>query len=116
MNVNSSIMALKDETGLPVAPDIYEGSETKWITFVYEDERPVLSGDNAVLADRVYLQVQLWTPKDFNYMSLKEQIRDYLEEIEDCTVTSIRSFVNYYTTTEKKMRQTIFNVEITQWR
>ena len=39
MNVNGLIMTLQNTVNYPVAPDLYEGKEDKYITFTYEDER-----------------------------------------------------------------------------
>ena len=41
MNVNPFLMRLEDVTGLPVVPDLYEGDSKSYITFTYEDERPI---------------------------------------------------------------------------
>jgi len=112
MNVNPLIMALKDITKLPVVPDIYEGTSDKWITFTYQDERPVFFGDNEVLDDTAYISVNLFTPKDFNYMALKETIKTYLETIG--IVTNCESYV--YMENQIPIRQTIFEVTITKDR
>lgn len=112
MNVNPLIMALKDITKLPVVPDIYEGTSDKWITFTYQDERPVFFGDNEVLDDTAYISVNLFTPKDFNYMALKETIKTYLETIG--IVTNCESYV--YMENQIPVRQTIFEVTITKDR
>ena len=112
MNVNPLLMALKDITKLPVVPDIYEGSSDKWITFTYQDERPVFFGDNEVLDDTAYISVNLFTPKDFNYMPLKGDIKTYLESIG--IVTNCESYV--YTENQIPIRQTIFEVTITKDR
>lgn len=112
MNVNPLIMALKDITKLSVVPDIYEGTSDKWITFTYQDERPVFFGDNEVLDDTAYISVNLFTPKDFNYMALKETIKTYLETIG--IVTNCESYV--YLENQIPVRQTIFEVTITKDR
>ena len=112
MNVNSLILGLKTETKLPVVPDIYEGKSDKYITFTYNDERPVFFGDNKVLNDTAYISVNLFTPKDYNYMTLKKVIKDYLESVG--IVTNCDSYV--YTENQIPIRQTIFNVEITKER
>ena len=112
MNVNPLIMALKDITKLPVVPDIYEGTSEKWITFTYQDERPVFFGDDEVLDDTAYISVNLFTPKDFNYMAVKETIKTYLETIG--IVTNCESYV--YMENQIPIRQTIFEVTITKDR
>ena len=112
MNVNPLLMELKNVTGLPVVPDIYEGSGDKWITFTYQDERPVFFGDNTVLDDTAYISVNLFTPKNYNYMATKEAIKTYLESIG--IVTNCESYV--YLENQIPIRQTIFEVTITKER
>ena len=112
MNVNPLMKKLEDVTKLPVVPDLYEGIEKKYITFTYEDERPIGFGDDVVLADTAYMQVNLFTPKNFNYMTLKTQIRDYLESIGVLTDTLSR----VYQENNEQIRQTTFTVEISEER
>lgn len=112
MNVNPLIMELKTVTKLPVVPDIYEGTEDKYITFTYQDERPAFFGDNDVLNDIAYISVSLFTPKSYNYMSLKEDIKEYLESIG--ILTNCESYC--YTENQIPIRQTIFEVQITKER
>ena len=112
MNVNPLMQGLETVTGLPVVPDLYEGSEKKYITYTYEDESPIGFGDDEVLADTAYMQVNLFTPKDFNYMSLKHSIRDYLESLGCLTSTLSR----VYQENNEQIRQTTFTVEISKER
>lgn len=112
MNVNPLLMELKNITGLPVVPDLYEGESDKWIAFTYHDERPVFFGDNKVLDDTAYIIISLYTPKSFNYMSLKHDIKTYLETIG--IVTNCESYV--YLENQIPIRQTLFEVHITQER
>lgn len=112
MNVNPLLMELKNITNLPVVPDLYEGASDKWITFTYQDERPSYFGDNDVLDDIAYISVNLFTPKSFNYMSLKNDIKTYLESIG--IVTNCESYV--YMENQIPVRQTIFEVQITKER
>lgn len=112
MNVNPLIMELERITGLPVVPDLYKGESDKWITFTYQDERPVYFGDNVPLDDTAYISVNLFTPKTFNYLELKEQIKEYLESIG--IVTNCESYV--YLENQIPVRQSVFEVTITQER
>lgn len=115
MNLNELLKTLLSATGLQVEQDIYTGESDKYIIFVYADETPEAHADNRVTDDTAYLQIQLITPKEFNYFALKKKIRDLLEEA-DFFVTSIRSFLGdvYYGT--KKTRQTVFEVTYTEHR
>ena len=112
MNINSLMMELKSLTKLPVVPDLYEGSGDKWITFTYQDERPEYFGDNDILADVAYISVNLFTPANYNYMSLKEDIKTYLESIG--VLTNCESYV--YTENQIPIRQTMFEVQIPKER
>lgn len=116
MNVNSILIKkLGDATKLPVAPDEYDGSKTEYITFTYTDEQPVFWGNNKVIADTAYLQIQLVTPKTYNYLKMKHIIRDTLEE-NDFIVSSIRSFLGDAIQGTEKIRQTIFECSYTEER
>lgn len=46
MNVNELIVAAGTAIGYPVEQDIYEGTSEKSITFIYEEERDSLVGDD----------------------------------------------------------------------
>ena len=115
MNLNELLKKLLGATGLPVKQDEYMGESDKYIIFVYEDEHPAEHGDNDVTADTVYIQIQLVTPKEFDYFELKRKIRDLLEGA-DFLVTSIRSFLGDVAIGTEKTRQTIFHTEYTQGR
>lgn len=115
MNLNELLIKLLSATGLPVEQDEYDGKSEKYIVFIYEDERPEAHGDNKVTADTAYLQIQLITPKKFNYFELKKQIRTLLEGA-DFSVSSVRSFLGDIYQGTEKTRQTVFEVEYTQGR
>lgn len=115
MELNKMLIGLLQSTGLSVEQDEYDGKEEKYIIFSYEDEGPAAHGDNHVTADTAFLQVQLITPKEFNYFSLKHEIRSLLEAADFC-VTSIRSFLGSVHVGTEKVRQTVFQVEYTEGR
>lgn len=116
MELNEKLInLLKNGTGLPVEQDEYDGKENKYIVFIYEDERPSGHADNKPYADTVYLQVQLITPKNYNYFYLKRKIRNLLEGT-DFFVTSTRSFLGSVYVGTEKIRQTVFKVEYTEGR
>lgn len=112
MNLNGKLKDLLEATGLPVEQDEYTGVEDKYITFTYEDERPETYADNKVTNDTAYLQIQMVTPKGFNYFGLKKKIRDLLEEA-DFSVVSTRSFLGDVYQGTEKTRQTVFEVSYT---
>lgn len=116
MKVNKLIKdILGTATGLPVVQDEYVGDKTEYITFTYLDERPVEFGDDRPIIDTVYLQIQLITPKSYNYLNTKELIKATLEE-NDFIVTSIRSFLGSEIYGTEKIRQTIFECSYTEPR
>lgn len=112
MNLNSKLKSLLGVTGLPVEQDEYTGKRAAYIIFVYEDERPESHADNKVTNDTAYLQIQLITPKEYNYFPLKHRIRDLLEGA-DFSVLSIRSFLGDVYQGTEKTRQTVFEVSYT---
>lgn len=115
MELNEMIKRLLSVTQLPVEQDEYTGKESAYIIFLYEDEKPVYFGDNKAVADTVYLQIQLVTPKDFNYFKFKKQIRRLLEDA-DFIVTSTRTLLGSVYLGTEKTRQIIFTAEYTQTR
>ena len=112
MNIDNLIKETLSFTDLEIEQDEYTGDEDRYIIYVYEDEAPESFGDNRVTADTVYLQIQLITPKDFEYNSLKNRIRDALRAA-DFYVTSIRSFLGSVYVGTEKIRQTVFEVNYT---
>ena len=115
MNCNKKIIDALASTGLPVVQDEYEGTAKKYIVFIYTDEVPALWGDDDVLADTVFIQLQLITPKDFNYFSLKHQVRDLLEQA-GFLVTSTQSWLGDIYNGTEKVRQTIFEIQLSETR
>lgn len=115
MNCNSKIINALTATGLPVEQDEYEGTAKKYIVFIYTDEVPALWGDDGVLADTVFIQLQLITPKDFNYFALKHQIRDLLEA-DGFLVTSTQTMLGDIYNGTDKVRQTIFEIQYSDTR
>lgn len=110
MTLNERIESLLgNATGFPVAQDQYDGKSEIYIIYTYEDERPALHGDNEVLADETDIQIQLFSPKNYNYFETKKTIRNTLEKA-GFIVSSIRSFLGDSYTGTEKTRQTIFSV------
>ena len=115
MNCNNLIITTLTATGLPVVQDEYTGKDDKYIVFIYTDEIPVLWSDNRVDADTVFLQIQLITPKNYNYFTLKHQIRDLLEGAGFLVTSTLSMLGDEYNGTEK-VRQTIFEVQYSDTR
>lgn len=91
MDLTDILMPLESVTGIPVYQDMCPDEDAdRYITCVYQDERPALCGNNKVLADQCDIYVNLYTPRNFDYFRVKEKIRDYLEE-KEFAITSISS-------------------------
>lgn len=75
MNLNPLVLELNRVTGYPVVPDLYEGSEDKWIVFTYVDERGELYGDDKELCTTVKMYISFYCPLNHNYMSDKKLIK-----------------------------------------
>ena len=115
MNLNGKIKELEGKTGYPVEADIYTGAADKYITFTYEDERPVYAGNNRALADEAYLQISFFCPSNFNYFETKHLIRDHLEDLG--FKVSIRSWLEDDLNQEtNKIRRVLFEARYTETR
>ena len=95
MDVNEIITGLKKITGYPVAESLYSGHDKKYITFVFQDERPFECADNKVLSDKVNIYVHLYVPRNYKYTADKNKIRNYLEE-NDFLVESVTPALENY--------------------
>lgn len=115
MNCNQLLIETLAPTELPVVQDEYTGKSDKYIVFIYTDEVPVLWSDNGVDADMAYIQLQLITPKNFNYFAYKHQIRDLLEGA-GFIVTSTQSMLGDEYNGTAKVRQTVFEITYTESR
>jgi hypothetical protein len=56
----------------------YSGTSETYVTFNYEDDRATHYEDNEPKIDTAFLQIHLFCPADFNYNTLKKQIRSKL--------------------------------------
>lgn len=112
MNVNPFFEDFEKHIGLEVEQDEYTGKQDKYFVFQYEDERPVLFGDNRPLEDTYYIQLRLYTPKKFNYFELKKRTSDYFESI-GFSISSKFSFLEEVTVNGTKMRCTVFHMNYT---
>lgn len=110
MRLNHKFEDFEKEIGIEVEQDEYTGEQDKYFVFQYEDERPSLFGDNKPLADTCYLQLRLYTPKEFNYFDLKHKTRDFFEA-SGFYISSIFTFLENVTVNGTKMRCTVFKLE-----
>lgn len=115
MDLTEKLMKIEDITDIPVYQDFCTDEKAeKYITYIYQDERPVLCGNNSVLADKCDIYVNLYTPPEFDYFAIKDKIRGYLEENE-FVITSITSRVENYKPA-KRIRRTTFDCTIAGFR
>lgn len=92
MNLNPIFEAIPEKLGYPVEQDMYQGSNKVYAIYCYTDERGEIFGNNKPLIDKAYMRLQLYTPKNYNYMGLKHETRDYLES-QGFRITSIRTWL-----------------------
>lgn len=92
MNLNPIFEAMQEKVGYPVEQDMYQGKERIYGIYCYTDERGAVFGNNKPLIDIAYMRLQIYTPKNFNYMDIKHRTRDYLEE-QGFTITSIETWL-----------------------
>lgn len=113
MNLNPIFMELENELGYPVEQDMYEGRSDVYGVFSYTDERSVFFGDDKPLEDTANMRIQIYTPKNYNYMDLKHRTRDWLEEKGFC-ITGIRSWLESKINNEAiKIRCTVIDMTYT---
>lgn len=112
MNLNPLLLQLNDVTGYPVVQDLYKGKESKWISFTYEDERGSLYADDDEDYVEVIMQINLFTPAEFNYFADKKAIKNKLKEL-GFTVQSIQSWISTELSGTSRVRQTSFTASYT---
>lgn len=83
MNVNNKIIDTLKYFGYPIKPDVYKLSSTekasdKYFTFNYEDDRGEIFEDNKPIIDTAYLQIHFFSPRTFNNLTIKKQVRSKL--------------------------------------
>lgn len=77
--VNKLIMGLATDTGLPVAQEMYTGTETSFIVFSWVSASPVDYADDKPQHDESHVNVILYTPRKTNPSALIDLIRNSLE-------------------------------------
>ena len=111
MNINSKLLALKEIIKVNVEQDSYEGTDEKWITFNYSDDRPYFFLNGEPTADTAKLQVHFFVPKSYNYFSDKDKIQKHLEDEGFDEISS-----QTYYEVETKKRHIIFECAFTKGR
>jgi hypothetical protein len=68
----------------PSKPDVYTGDKTKFSTYNYADNRSSYFADNEPQGIKVSLQVHYFLPKNENFISVQNEIREVLwDEFKD---------------------------------
>lgn len=115
MDLTELLMGLAGVTGIGVYQDICTDEDAdRYITYVYQDERPALCANNEVLADQCDIYVNLYTPLGFDYFETKKTIRDYLEA-NSFSITSIGTG-SEDEPSGKKIRRTTFDCRYAGFR
>ncbi|MEL7568952.1 MAG: hypothetical protein AAGU14_00145 [Eubacteriaceae bacterium] len=78
MNVNKLIDDTLSPLGYPVDYISYAGSADRYFTYNYADDRAELYADNEPINDVAYMQIHFFSPKTFNHMQVKKQVRKSL--------------------------------------
>lgn len=112
MNVNKLLIEAGEAIGYPVAQDIYEEESDRYIVFTYEDERDVLAADNEGQEETAWLMVSMNTPKDYDYFQDKKNLKKELKA-RGFNVENVQSWLEGDKAGTKKVRRTIFTVNIT---
>ena len=112
INIFEKLLPVELATGIRIHEDFCEELSKKYIVFTVEGEQPVLNGDDRVIADTIYITLQLIVPKTLDYVEMKYKIRDILEENE-FSVTDIHSYSSDEVNGTDKIRRIIFEANIT---
>lgn len=115
MNLNNKIQDIEKSLNIPIEENEYQGKGKTYMVFSYDDERPILSADNEPYADRADITFQLIIPRNIDYMKLKHQVRDKLEQ-SGFAVTSIRALLGSAINGTDKIRRIIFETNYTEER
>lgn len=95
MNVNPIIENALKSLKIPIAPDIYKGNSTEYITYNYADERPVVRADDTDLYDETTIQVHYFTRG--NPHTLKKEIRRLLRQADFTIISTSQFYEDDYT-------------------
>lgn len=115
MTVNEELINTIRALGLDCQQSEYTGKNDKYVVFDYEDEQPLLVADNSTEYDRVFIQLNLITPKGFNYLKLKDKIKNTLES-QDWYISGCSSFLGDVYSETTKIRTTVFNIQKAVYR
>jgi hypothetical protein len=78
MTINEKVVSALSGLGYEIEFGIYKGSNDKYITFNFIDDRAELFADDAPIENTVDLQIHFFAPKNYNHMNDKKTIRNSL--------------------------------------
>lgn len=112
INVFEKLHPIETETGIKIYEDFCDEKLEKYIVFTVEAENSALNGDDSIIADTVYVTIQLIVPSKFDYVNTKYKIRDILEKNDFC-VTDIHSYSSREVNGTNNIRRIIFSTNLT---
>lgn len=107
MSINKLILSTLNPFNLPIKQDKYDGTETSYFVWNIADDRGYTSAEDEVLTDLVSIQVHLFVPITYNYLTIKKQIRQALKQ-------SGFSYpqINIFVEDDTNLRHIVFSCEI----
>lgn len=76
--MNATIKSILDTFGYPAEFQDYDGAADTYFVFNYADDRGANYADDAPQEIQYSIQIHLFCPKSFNFLSLKTQVREAL--------------------------------------
>jgi hypothetical protein len=111
MNVNSLIISTLKPLVSTVVPNNYSGTADTYIVFNYADDRGGTFADDMPQDDIASIQIHLFCPGKFDYMTLKKQIRSKLFEA-GFSYPSVQTFYEKGSTPSADKNHIVFECEI----
>ncbi len=112
MNINPKMTRIGEIMGYPCKQDLYDGKSDKFIVYSYEDERAAYYADDEEAEITVIIQVQLITPRNYNYFVDKARLKAALKQ-EGFTVVNIQTWLDDPAAGTDYARRVIFSCEFT---
>lgn len=80
VTIKAKLAELREEFGIPVEEDKYNGKASEWIVYNYSDDRPVVYADDVDIIEQITIQVHLFCKT--NAITKKKKLRKSLREKE----------------------------------
>lgn len=111
MNASKIIVQALSQFRYPCNINCYDGSEKKYFTFNYADERGADYGDNEPGCIKVSMQIHFFLPMDQDHIQEKKQIREALFAA-GFTYPVVTELIE----TENNVRHIVYECDITEER